>query len=384
MLKRGKILGSATALAIGLAACSTPQGPQPDAVTLPSLYPLPTTNAAPALTIVPTKAPVATLPEPTNAPAVAPNLPAPEPVSPPTNRFSPRTWVPLAEWSQSSGWGNPERLRNVPTWSFALRGSRGILEITAGRRTALWNGINLELGFAPRLTNGQVALHTLDLAKTLDPLSRPPTLLQRTNPIVVIDAGHGGFNYGAKSALGDRYEKDFALDWAFRLERLMKARGWKVYLTRTNDVDIPLPERTAFADRVQADLFLSLHFNSMDQPQGRSEQGGIETYCLTPKGMPSTLTRRFDDETWQVYPNNKFDSENYFLAARLHRALVEATRRKDRGLRRARFMGVLRGQNRPAVLLEGGYLTQPGEAELISTASFRQKLAEAIAKALSP
>jgi N-acetylmuramoyl-L-alanine amidase len=309
-----------------------------------------------------------------------------EPVAPrviPAVRKHYPTWVPCEEWSEASGWGKPQRVRNLPTWTYELQGTNGLLQITAGVRTVLWNGLNLELGFVPRLTNAQAYVHSLDVAKTFEPLTVQPSLFQRTNRSIVIDPGHGGENYGAKSALSDRYEKEFALDWAFRLERLLTQRGWKVYLTRTNDVDISLADRVACADRVQADLFISLHFNSTDQLQGKSEQGGIETYALTPAGMPSTLTRHFDDEPNHVYPNNAHDAANYWCAAKLHRALLEATHRKDRGVRRARFMGVLRGQNRPAVLLEGGYLTYPAEARLIGQTDYRQKLAEAVAKALS-
>jgi N-acetylmuramoyl-L-alanine amidase len=268
--------------------------------------------------------------------------------------------------------------------TYELKGTNGILEITAGNRTALWNGLNLELGFVPHLTNGQPFLHKLDLAKTFEPLTFEPALLHRTNRTVVLDPGHGGENYGAKSVVNNRYEKEYALDWAFRTEKLLKAKGWKVYLTRTNDADISLADRVAFADNVQADLFVSLHFNSTDQPQGRAEQGGLETYCLTPVGMPSTLTRNFNDEPGHIYPNNAFDADNYYFATRIHRALVQTTQRKDRGVRRARFMGILRGQNRPAVLLEGGYLTLPAEARLIGSPEFRQKLAEAVARGLEP
>jgi N-acetylmuramoyl-L-alanine amidase len=293
-------------------------------------------------------------------------------------------WMSWENWSQASGWGTPQRLRNVGALTYELRGTNGVLEISAGNRTALWNGLNLELGFSPHLTNGQPYLHSLDLAKTFQPLTLRPALLFRTNRVVVLDPGHGGENYGAKSALCPRYEKEFALDWALRLERLLRRLGWQVYLTRTNDVEVALAERIGFADSVEADLFISLHFNSTDQPQGQSKHGGIETYCLTPVGMPSTLTRRFEDELNHCYPNNSFDEENYFFAAQLHKAVVQATGRKDRGVRRARFMGVLRGQNRPAILLEGGYLTDPEEARLIDTPEYRQKLAEAIAKALSP
>jgi N-acetylmuramoyl-L-alanine amidase len=308
----------------------------------------------------------------------------PTPKTNATTLLSGSKWLAWESWSQNNGWGKPERLRNAGAWTYELKGANGILEITAGNRTALWNGLNLELGFVPHLTNGQPFLHKLDLAKTFEPLTFEPDLLHRTNRIVVIDPGHGGENYGAKSVVYDRYEKDYALDWAFRTEKLLKSKGWKVYMTRTNDSDISLAERIAFADTVQADLFISFHFNSSDQPQGHSDQGGLETYCLTPVGMPSTLTRHFDDEPNHYYPNNAFDLDNYFFATRLHRALVETTQRKDRGVRRARFMGILRGQNRPAVLLEAGYLTLPSEARLIGTSEYRQKLAEAVAKALTP
>lgn len=361
---------------LGLAGCATPPAAPPDVAPAAPISPAPPVPSPPSPAISTTSA--------TQTNAVV--TPAPGRVvteTAGTNRAPAATWLPLESWSQANGWGKPERLRNVPAWTYELRGSLGVIQITAGRRTVTWNGINLELGFTPRLTNGQPCLHLLDYTKTLAPLGLRPAFFERTNAVLVIDPGHGGENYGAKSATGDRYEKEFALDWAFRLERLMKRQGWQVFLTRTNDVDIPLPDRVAFADRVHADLFLSLHFNSTDQPQGRSEQGGIETYCLTPVGMPSTLTRRFDDEVKAAFPNNQFDLENFHVAARLHRSLIEATQRKDRGVRRARFMGVLRAQNRAAVLLEGGYLTQATEADLIADSVYRQKLAQAVATALA-
>lgn len=384
------MLGSAAVPLFVLVACATPQGYGPENANTPP-PPLLTTNDPPAfisyftLTNPPVPPPVNlsnSSPQTDFIPQTA--LPQQSSLSPcPTNLLSGQTWLPWETWSQATGWGRPQRLRNVPSWTYELKGTNGALAVTAGNRTALWNGLNLELGFPPQLTNGHPHLHTLDLAKTFQPLTLQPMLLQQSNRVIVIDPGHGGLNLGAKSAVSARYEKEFALDWALRTERLLSKQGWTVHLTRTNDVDLSLAERVAFADRVRADLFISLHFNSTDQPQVQFEQGGLETYCLTPVGMPSTLTRRFNDELNQAYPNNIFDAENYHFAARLHRALVETTQRKDRGVRRARFMGVLRGQNRPAVLLEGGYLSNPTEAQLIATAQFRQKLAEAVAKALT-
>ena len=83
-----------------------------------------------------------------------------------------------------------------------------------------------------------------------------------------------------------------------------------------------------------------------------------------------------------VFPNNHFDTQNVRLAVRLHREVLAATGGQDRGVRHARYMTVLRGQNRPAVLVEGGYLSNSTEAKLINTPEHRQKLAEAVARAL--
>ena len=200
----------------------------------------------------------------------------------------------------------------------------------------------------------------------------------RPDRVVVIDPGHGGENSGTRSVADDHLEKEFTLDWARRLQPLLEENGWQVVLTRTNDMDVSLSDRVAVADRTNAALFISLHFNS----GARSDQSGLETYCLTPTGMPSNVTRDYEDDTTRVFPNNAFDGQNLEYAFRLHQALVEETGEEDRGVRRARFMVVLRGQNRPAILVEGGYMSNLRQARSIADPDYRQKLAEAMAKAL--
>ena len=98
--------------------------------------------------------------------------------------------------------------------------------------------------------------------------------------------------------------------------------------------------------------------------------------------MPSSLTRGWPDAWAQWFPNNTFDAQNLQLAVRLHSAILRATGLEDRGVNRARFIGVLHKQHCPAVLIEGGYLSNPHEARLIEIPEFRQKLAEAVASAL--
>jgi N-acetylmuramoyl-L-alanine amidase len=81
-------------------------------------------------------------------------------------------------------------------------------------------------------------------------------------------------------------------------------------------------------------------------------------------------------------PNNAFDAQNLQLAVRVHSTVLRATGIEDRGVRHSRFETVLRGQNCPAILIEGGYLSNPREAAQIESAEYRQKLAEAVADAL--
>jgi len=206
-------------------------------------------------------------------------------------------------------------------------------------------------------------------------------VLPAPSPVVVIDPGHGGENPGTKSVLGAHYEKEYTLDWAMRLQALLLANKCKAFLTRSNDVDLALSNRVAFAVRHNADMFVSLHFNSAAPNE---TEGGLETYCLTPVGMPSSLTRGYSDEIRQTFPNNGFDTRNLVLALKIHRGLLQVNGHHDRGVRRARFPGVLRGQQCAAVLVEGGYLSNPQEARLISDPAYRQRLAEAVAKALLP
>lgn len=240
--------------------------------------------------------------------------------------------------------------------------------------------MEFRLGFNPQFIGGQIFLHVLDLQKNIEPQLQAFNGATKSNRVVVVDPGHGGLDAGTRSADGGRWEREFTLDWARRLAPLLERNGWRVFLTRTKDEDVSLPNRVAFAERMQADLFLSLHFNSAGN--GTEDQAGLETYCLTPAGMSSSLTRGYNDNPDQVFPNNAYDRENLQYAIRLHRALLKVGGLADRGVRRARYQAVVRAQRRPAVLIEGGYLSNPAEAQRIADPAFRQQLAEAVATAL--
>ena len=271
------------------------------------------------------------------------------------------------------------RSPNMPAYALHTRfGDLVLHPNSTNSRSAEWAGLGLRLGFAPKVIGGELFLHTLDLQKSLIPLLSPVANPVSGSRVIVLDPGHGGKDAGSHSVTRQP-EKDYTLDWARRLQPLLEASGWRVFLTRTDDSEVPLQARVEFAESHRADVFVSLHFNSTSS----SEAAGVETYCLTPTGMPSAVPREFEDNPALSFPNNHFDTQNILLALRLHREMVSvAGVKKDRDVRRARFMTVLRGQNRPAVLIEGGYLSNPTEAARVDSADYRQKLAEAVARAL--
>jgi len=289
------------------------------------------------------------------------------------------TWTSLHRWAAENKLAPPHQISGSPVAAYAIGSANGTLVLDIGSREATWNGTEINLGYPPQFIDDEVFVYGLDLQKNLEPLLLGPPL-SFGNRVIVIDPGHGGVNVGTHSVVDGRYEKEFTLDWALRLAPLLETNGWKVFLTRTSDVTVSNIDRVVFAEAHHADVFISLHFNST--PDRDTKTGGLETYCITPTGLPSTLTRNFADPWSERLPNNAFDAQNLQLAVRVHSALLRATGGEDRGVRHARFETVLRGQNRPAILIEGGYLSNPHEAKLIESPEYRQKLAEAVAAAL--
>ncbi|MGB7749453.1 MAG: N-acetylmuramoyl-L-alanine amidase [Verrucomicrobiia bacterium] len=300
----------------------------------------------------------------------------PPPSAPPSAPMM--TWTSLDRWAAENKISLPHLIARTPVAAYAIGTAYGTMVLDIGSREAAWNGTEVNLGFAPEFIDDQVFVHGADLRKDIEPLLLG-SALSFGNHVIVIDPGHGGSNVGTRSVLDGRFEKEFTLDWAKRLAPLLETNGWKVFLTRTSDVTVSNLDRVVFAEAHHADLFISLHFNSGAPDKKPS---GLQTYCLTPIGMPSTITRGWPDLWSQVYPNNAYDAQNLQLAVRVHSAVLRATGLEDRGVCHSRFDTVLRGQNRPAILIEGGFMSNPHEAKLIESPEFRQKLAEAVADAL--
>lgn len=244
------------------------------------------------------------------------------------------------------------------------------VDLEADHRKAEVNGIVVWLGFAPATHRGDIWISQDDVASTIDPLLRPrhPEIVRRY-PTVMLDPGHGGKDVGAQSKKGGR-EKDLVLDLAKRLERILEKRGVRVVWTRSSDRTVSLDARVALAKKARPDLFVSLHCNAARA----TDALGIETYCLTPKGLPSTASSRPDS---RAFGGNRHDRANVILAYQVQRSLVRATSGKDRGVRRARFQ-VLKEATCPAVLVEVGFLSNPSEAQRIASSSHRDLIAQAV------
>ncbi len=242
-----------------------------------------------------------------------------------------------------------------------------------GSQSIYVNNIKFNLSFPVIENGGKAMLSTVDLAKLVDPVVRPSYIKKPINfDTVVIDAGHGAHDSGAKGVMG--YEKNYALDMALRVEKELKARGFKTLLTRRTDVFLTLGQRVAIANGQRNAIFVSLHFNS----SGSRTAEGIETYALAPQGTRSTD----GSSPWSSPLNgNTRDAENIALATSVHAHAIHELKSVDRGIKRARF-NVLRGINKPAILFEGGFITHPSEGKLIHDAAHRQRIAEAIANAI--
>ena len=205
---------------------------------------------------------------------------------------------------------------------------------------------------------------------------------------VVIDAGHGGHDPGAR--VKGLNEADLVLDVALRLEKLLIAENVAVLLTRRSNVYVPLEQRTAIANREEADLFLSIHANASNNAEAR----GIETYYLNFAGNPDAervaarenasagrTMHNLPEIVKAIALNDKIDESRDF-ASLVQSSMYDALREsnagtKDLGVKQAPFM-VLIGARMPSVLAEVSFITHEEEASLLKTSTYRQRIAESL------
>jgi N-acetylmuramoyl-L-alanine amidase len=169
--------------------------------------------------------------------------------------------------------------------------------------------------------------------------------------VIVIDPGHGGKDPGA-IGLRSIQEKKIVLDISQKVTQILEKRGYRVIMTRQNDRFVSLQGRVNIAEKYKAKAFISIHANSISR--SKTSVNGVETY---------------------------YYSSGYRLAQSIHRSIIRRLDVRDRGVRKARFY-VLRKTSMPAVLVEVGFVTGSSDSAKLSNASYRQRMAEAIAEGI--
>ena len=247
------------------------------------------------------------------------------------------------------------------------------LEFIGGSREAVINGARSWLCFPVLEKDGKFLVSRTDVAKTIDPLLRPHRVASSGKVrTVVLDPGHGGYDKGAICRYGS--EKNFALDVARQLRPLLQAKGFRVIMTREGDYFVPLEVRARIANAARDSIFVSIHFNATDRDPSAT---GFEIFSFTPRGAPSTSDNWVTSNSASVQAGSKVDAQSMALSACIYHSLLGHIPEFDRGIKRARF-AVLRLTEVPAVLVEGGFLTERGESRLIAKKDWRGRFSQAI------
>ncbi|MGD0812986.1 MAG: N-acetylmuramoyl-L-alanine amidase [Verrucomicrobiota bacterium] len=277
-------------------------------------------------------------------------------------------YIRLEDWARGTGL-NMKWVKTAGT--IRLTNSSVRMDLTVDSRRAEIGGVNVWLSLPVINRNGTLLFSVVDAGTTIEPILFPQKSEARLKTIC-LDPGHGGKDKGEVD--GGHYEKKYALLLAREVEKLLKKEGLQVLLTRDSDDFVQLPDRQLMAKRQGADLFVSLHYNSAPE----HAVGGLEVYCETPAGMNSSSEgggRGFHP----AEAGNAHDGLNALLAYEILKSLTSAgVPFEDRGLKRSRFE-VLREASMPAVLIEGGFMSNPGDARNIYDTDSRKRMAQAIA-----
>jgi N-acetylmuramoyl-L-alanine amidase len=222
----------------------------------------------------------------------------------------------------------------------------------------------------------------------------PPPPVSEGVRTIVIDAGHGGDETGAKGAKGT-LEKDVTLAVARRLRTMIEGRlGLRVFLTRDDDRLVTLDERSAYANSQKADVFVSLHANASVRPAMK----GAEVYSLAPDRADTEArlqaesageilpalgggSRAIDLIPWET-AQARYLEQSTALAAIVEQALRTRVPMSPRAIQQAPFR-VLVGANMPAVLVEIGYLSSAEQEPTLSSGAFQDQVAQSLFDALA-
>lgn len=290
-------------------------------------------------------------------------------------RFEGRDYAPLKKVAEF--YNLPQQFKVENNKISLYRGERSLV-VNKDSRDVMINGIKYVLSFAVLDREGTYWVSRMDLSKTIEAAFRPELVPGiKTFDTVVLDAGHGGHDKGAAGPY--EYEKNFALDIARRVRDDLQQAGLKVFMTRNSDVFIALEQRAALANARQKAIFVSIHFNAAGWNRSAT---GFEVFSITPRGSPSTEYDELRVRDMVQEPGNATEMQSLVLAGAVNHSLQGGSLGMfDRGVKRARF-AVLRLTKMPGVLIEGGFLTNAGDARKIAETKWRDEYAAAISRGI--
>jgi N-acetylmuramoyl-L-alanine amidase len=202
----------------------------------------------------------------------------------------------------------------------------------------------------------------------------PPTSAHEPFSLVVLDPGHGGQDSGA--ICGGIVEKDLTFDVARRVDRLLQSQGLATVMTRVGDAYVSLADRAALTNRTRDCIFISIHFNEGNKPVSSV----VETYYAahqTITGAPIVSWLPFLQRVSSDSPN----PESQSLAGLIQDSLVVRTQAPNRGTKTEQFF-VIANVRHPAVLVEGGFMSNKEDIARIQSEDYREQLATAISEGI--
>jgi len=260
-------------------------------------------------------------------------------------------------------------------------------------RLVVENSSKIELRHTTDNNSLEVELKT-ETSKVVPALEKVVPIKRDRGKVIVIDPGHGGKDPGAVGYRRYR-EKVVVLDVARELEKILKSRGYKVYMTRSGDKFVKLSNRTKFANKKGANIFVSIHANAIDG-KSANKVHGIECYFLSPSRSERAKNVAAQENSADLSDMNIYGKDSYLnflnhhntvasnkLAIDLQRGMLAALAKnysgvKDGGVREGPFW-VLVGAQMPSVLVEVGFITHPTEARRLVDKNYLNTMALGLA-----
>lgn len=217
--------------------------------------------------------------------------------------------------------------------------------------------MNLNFGFMHRIFSLFLHLFAFGLCASEPSLPLATSINAGTGPTIIIDPGHGGRDEGTKGDNPFCVEKRVCLQTARLVKKHLDQLGYHVVMTRETDAFIPLAKRVEIAKQADAQLFVSVHFNSCRSPLVQ----GVEIFFYDSKEA------------------KKRSLASKKLAESILTRIIRRTSANSRGVKKGNHLYVIRETSMPAVLVEGGFISHPGERTSLRSAEYQEKIARGIA-----